>query len=157
MKPGYRFVTLFDEMLVAVHKPPFGGAHDAGSPQLITTDPEEGRLGLDWDAYCAQAGTRREAFAAGPFVRCTHYLLALEIAKAGMGVALVPDFLAAESLSNGSLAYFDKMRLSSGRTYRFCFKNARAGDPVIGAAARWMKMQAGSSVIPLPIRRSARP
>jgi DNA-binding transcriptional LysR family regulator len=63
-------------------------------------------------------------------------LLALEAAKAGTGIALVPDFLAAEALNSGVIELLDDTMVPSGRTYRLCYKAARSNEPVVRASAK---------------------
>jgi DNA-binding transcriptional LysR family regulator len=68
-------------------------------------------------------------------------MLASEMAKAGLGVALVPDFLARRDVEDGRLAYFDKTRMPSGRTYNLCFKQRRAQEQGIQVLAKWFRTQ----------------
>jgi LysR family glycine cleavage system transcriptional activator len=150
VKAGYDSIPLFDEMLVAVQKPASRAALITDKHRLITTDilPEE--LGQDWTRYFASTGTPREKLARGDWIRCTHYLLALELAKSGQGAALVPDFLAEEALAQGSLAYLDRRRVPSGRSYHLCFKAARSMDAEIRLLANWMKAEAAGAVLRFP-------
>jgi LysR family glycine cleavage system transcriptional activator len=74
-------------------------------------------------------------------LQCSHYLLALEMARAGMGVALVPDFLTRRDIDSGTLTYFDRTRMPSGRTYNICFKHSRAGEPAMATLVQWLKSQ----------------
>jgi LysR family glycine cleavage system transcriptional activator len=138
VKPGFEAVLLFDEVLVAVRK----RAAPAVRPgRLITTDIEPDRVGIDWMNYAAQTGSQREDFGTDDMIRSTHYLLAMELAKAGLGLALVPDFLAAEALAHGSLELVHRAKVPSGRRYHLCFKTAHAADPDIRALSRWIKTQ----------------
>ncbi len=150
VKPGYDSLFLFDEMLVAVQKPTAGAIDNPAPQHLVTTDPGPDSLGADWHDFAAASGRSLDDFSSGKWMRCTHYLLALEIAKAGAGIALVPDFLASELMANGSLTYFDRLRVPSGRTYRLCFKTARAQDPAIRAIVRWLKAQTTELVLNWP-------
>jgi DNA-binding transcriptional LysR family regulator len=139
VSPGFAAVPLFDEVLVAVQ-----AAHSAGSGNravLITTDIEKGKLGQDWINYCREAGLTLSEIHAGQFVKCTHYILALEMAKAGLGVALVPEFLAARDLEAGTICLFGRTRMAAGRSYHLCFKTSRAREDEISALANWMKAE----------------
>jgi hypothetical protein len=64
----------------------------------------------------------------GEWLRCSHEILALEMAKAGLGLALVRDFPAARHIGKGALAYSDNNRVSARRSYRLCYKSMRASD-----------------------------
>ena len=66
--------------------------------RLITTELQSGRIGKDWIDFCRKTGIKLADLQDGPFRQCTHYLLALEMAKLGQGIALVPDFLAAKDI-----------------------------------------------------------
>lgn len=141
--PGYAAVRLFDETLVAVRAPK--GCCGDETPRLITTELERGREGGDWrDFTAATGGEPGEPKAA--YRRATHYLLALEMAKAGLGVALVPDFLAERDLASGALTLAHAARRPSGRTYNLCFKASRASEPAIAALAAWLKAQGAAFV-----------
>jgi LysR family glycine cleavage system transcriptional activator len=131
--PGYDQIHLRDEVLVAVAHPSCTGERQP----LITTEITPGHVGEDWVHYCAAANLKLPALKEGAFRQCTHFLLALEMARAGQGVALVPDFLARREIRSGSLALHGKARLPSGRTYRLCFRHARAHEPKIAALAAW--------------------
>lgn len=136
--PGFMTVRLFDENLVAVYAP--GGCGDATVRRLITTDLDAGHEGRDWREFAALTGIS-PGEAVVSYRRTTHYFLALEMAKAGLGVALVPDFLAERELDNGALQLAHPHRAASGRTYHLCFKETRANEPAIAALAAWLRTQ----------------
>lgn len=144
VSPGFNAIPLFDEMLVAVQAPSAGTSL---RPRLITTDIEKGKLGQDWLIYCKVSGLRLGDIQSGHWVQCTHYILALEMAKAGLGAALVPDFLAAREIEAGTVCFFDKTRMESGRRYHLCFKRSRAREEEIGALVQWMKAQCAAKPI----------
>ena len=137
VKPGYSSIRIMEEELVSVQSPAAGG----GAPRLITTDIDPGQTGLDWQEYCAHARLGPPDTIARPWLKCTHYLLALEMARAGFGIALGPDFLARRDLAAGSLVHFHRARMPSGRVYNLCFKDARGNERGIQALARWLKQQ----------------
>ena len=141
VKPGYDLVVLFEEMMVAVRAP---GHHSSAAKvqhRLITTDLHPDILGRDWHDFCAQTGRDISDFKTGEWLRCSHYILALEMAKAGLGLALVPDFLAARHIGKGELAYFDNNLVSARRSYRLCYKSKRASDEVVRVFSRWIRSE----------------
>lgn len=140
IRVGYDSVSLFDEFLVAISKPDSGRDRDAAAETLITTDPDPQNLGADWHDYCS-ALHLNHASRCRNWLRCSHYILALELAKSGAGIALVPDFIAAGPIATGAVEYFNPTRVPSGRTYRLAFKQSHASDPTIRALARWLKQQ----------------
>lgn len=145
VRPGFAAVHIIDEMLVAVQAP------GKTSSRLITTDIDEGNLGRDWMDYCLHTGMGLGALQTGAWLQCTHYVLALEMAKAGLGVALVPDFLARRPIEEGSLAYFDRTRMSAGRAYHLCFKTSRSHEAEIRKIALWLKDQAAAKPVEKPV------
>lgn len=145
LAPGFVAVRLFDETLVAICKSDGTSLERKREQRLITTDINIGQEGADWQDFANATGWPLSEFRSGPFFRASHYLLALELAKAGTGAALVPDFLAERDMKAGAIALFDQRRLPSGRTYHLCYKSSRAKEPALVALAAWMKDQAGQS------------
>lgn len=138
---GFDCLSLFEEMLVPVASPRAARGASGLPTRLITTDLSPGTVGQDWIDYTRLTGIAYTASATASFLRCTHYLLALSLAKAGMGAALVPDFLAAAPLAAGELVQLDSTAISSGRTYRLCYKSVRGREPALRAFVRWMRSQ----------------
>ena len=141
VKPGYDSIVLFEEMMVAVRAPALQSQAATRSHRLITTDLHADILGRDWQDFCAQTGRDIDDLKTGEWLRCSHYVLALEMAKAGLGLALVPDFLASRHVGKGELAYFDNNRISARRSYRLCYKSKRATDEAIRVFGRWIKAE----------------
>lgn len=150
VSPGYETVRLFDEMLVAVAGPGALEADSDGRSRLITSDLEPEELGQDWIDYARHSRRSLSGFRKGEWIKCTHYVLAMELAKCGMGLALVPDFLAERDLRDGHLLQYDKRKIPSGRSYALCFKTARASDPTIRAFAKWITAEATGSILKFP-------
>jgi LysR family transcriptional regulator, glycine cleavage system transcriptional activator len=63
------------------------------------------------------------------------------MARAGLGLALVPDFLARRDLEAGALRRFDRTLLPNGRRYHLCFKKPRAQEPDIRALVQWLRSE----------------
>lgn len=141
VKPGFVAVHLLDEMLVAVMPPRPHGAAAGESLPLITTDVMPDRFGQEWLDYCAVTGRNMDVLKSGRFLECSHYMLAVEMARAGLGLALVPDFLARRHVEAGGLSYFDRTLMPSGRRYHLCFKKSRVQDPEVRALVQWLKAE----------------
>ena len=135
VRPDYVSVRLKDEMLIAVHKP---SAKRGRRHRLITTWLDKGRIGEEWVDYCKAAGLKLAELQEGTFRQCTHYLLALEMAKNGQGIALIPDFLAAREIASGSVAAFDRRLFPSKRVYRLCYRKTRAHEAQLIALRDWL-------------------
>lgn len=144
LKAGFAAVHVLDEMLVAVTARP---SDDGPQQPLITTDIAPDRLGQDWLDHCALTGRRIADLQFGSFLQCSHYLLALELARAALGIALVPDFLARRDLDSGAVRCFDRTPMPSGRRYHLCFKKARAHDAEIKAFVQWLKQERTPRVV----------
>jgi LysR family transcriptional regulator, glycine cleavage system transcriptional activator len=135
VKPDYVSVRLMDEMLIAVHKP---SAKHGGRHRLITTWLDKGHIGEEWGDFCKASGLKLAELQDGSFRQCTHYLFALEMAKSGQGVALVPDFLAARDIAAGTLTAFSRRLVPSGRVYRLCYRKSRAHEAQLVALRDWL-------------------
>lgn len=136
---GFSAVHLFDEELVPVSlNEQFEGQ------ALITTSVDKDRYAEDWRAYASEHVLKLKQFDRKQFVPCSHYMFALELAKADMGIALVPDFLAREQTSVGPLRIMGGKTVKSGRSYNFVIKDARKDEPALFAMARWFAEQATS-------------
>jgi LysR family glycine cleavage system transcriptional activator len=138
LRPGFAAIPLLDEMLIAVEAPDAEGESHSRKRWLITTDVEPGLIGKDWTDYCASVGIRLEDLQQGPFRLCSHYFLALELARRGYGKALVPDFLAAHDIRSKTLVPFNDRLVPSGRTYHICFKSGRSSEKQIKQFADWL-------------------
>jgi DNA-binding transcriptional LysR family regulator len=139
VKPGYKAIPLKKETLMAVEAPASRQrARNSGKRRLITTDLERGRIGQDWVNFCRLSRSKLKDIQDGSFRLCTHYFLALELAKAGHGVALVPDFLAMREIRAGTVVLYHDARLPSGRTYRLCIKDTRTGEAKLKTLTNWL-------------------
>lgn len=103
-RPGFAYTPLFDARLVAVCAPsllksqaPLSSPRDVARFTLLELFTASG----DWDAWVGTGG--RDGLGGVATIRFDSYLLALEAACEGQGIALVPDFLAAPDLASGRL------------------------------------------------------
>lgn len=139
-QPGYSAVPLLKEKLVAVRciDP---GSRDASNSRLplITTELDARTLGDDWVAYCHHAGFDLALLHTGRWLQCSHYILALDLARSGLGIALVPDFLAAADVEAGRLALLGPAQMPTGQDYFLCVKTARRNEPPLRTLINWFK------------------
>ncbi|MFO0990721.1 MAG: LysR family transcriptional regulator [Hyphomicrobiales bacterium] len=143
VKPGFTAIPLLEESLLAVEAP--SGRRSEGRRRLITTDVEPGHVGRDWIDYCRTGGIRLSTLKEGEFRLCTHYFIALELARRGYGVALVPDFLASRDIRAGTLVTYSDRLFPSGRTYNLCIKTTRTTESSLVTLANWMTGQAAAT------------
>jgi DNA-binding transcriptional LysR family regulator len=145
VKPGFKAIPLMKESLLAVEAPSVNGP---GSPRrLITTEVDPGNVGRDWIDYCRKGGIKLSTLQDGPFRLCTHYFLALELARRGYGVALVPDFLAARDIRAGTLVTYSDRLFPSGRKYNLCIKTSRVKESSLVTLTNWLTAQAAAPLL----------
>ena len=142
IRTGYSSVKLLDERVVAVCSPAFKAAATNGkSCRLISSSEEEVTDGEDWLEYCSSEGIDVDKLRDGSFLYCTHFLLSLEMARNGVGVALIPDFMAEADIAAGRLVKFFKHSVATGRSYRLTYRHQRAQEPKIKALRRWLELE----------------
>ncbi|WP_431098522.1 LysR substrate-binding domain-containing protein [Polaromonas aquatica] len=96
-----------------------------------------------WPAYLRQLGASVEVPMPG-----AHYgllSLALTAAEAGLGVALVPDYVSASALQTGRLVKLNDKPFISPRSYFLVTTNERAKAPVIQSLRQWLTSQSPPS------------
>lgn len=133
---GFEAVLLWAEKLIPVVS---AAIEVAPETSLITTDLHSGRHGADWKAYATLSGWNVPI--EGKWLFASHYLIALEMVKAGLGAALVPDFLAARDIAAGTVRQLHEASLPTHQDYYLCIKESRRGEPHIDALVRWFKSQ----------------
>ena len=150
VKPGFKSIPLLKEHLIAVEARPQARGVTQTARRLITTELEPGEVGRDWVDYCRAAGLDLGRLQTGLFQRCSHFMLALEMARQGLGAALVPDFMAAADIRRGTLVTLTETSLPSGRVYKLCFRSSRAQEKELRILADWFR----SSVADVPVQRT---
>ena len=138
---GYWSAPLYPELLVPVAQPPLARVWPDAVP-LITTDIDPAAAGAEWAAFAPPNGLTLARLRRGPWVCCSHYLLALEMARAGMGVALVPDFLAAPAVARGAVQRLPGRPLRTGLSYEVQLKYERRGEGDIRHLVAWLRQAA---------------
>lgn len=138
--PGFSALHLKSELLVAVRAP---SSPDMNSERvrLITTDIDPEKLGQDWIDFIDYAGLPADQFDRSDWLQASHYVLALEMARKGLGVALVPDFLAEESLAAGEITLVSEARMPTHEDYYLCIKTVRRGEPALRQLEGWFRSQ----------------
>jgi len=76
--------------------------------------------------------------------RFEHHAMVLQAALAGLGVALLPQFVVAEALAQGRVMEpFPQTQLRTGKGYWLCYPEARANLPALAGFRRWLLRQHG--------------
>jgi LysR family glycine cleavage system transcriptional activator len=149
LKAGCVAIPLKEEKLLAVEaRRKKQSRLPAGRHRLITTDFQPGLIGEDWKDSFRLARMELQDLQHGTFLTCSHYMVALEMAKRGHGVALEPDFLAARDIDAGALLRFSDALLPSGRTYHLCFMKTRAHEAKLRFLVHWFRSKAAETPAP---------
>ncbi|MVA98362.1 LysR family transcriptional regulator [Nitratireductor sp. CAU 1489] len=137
---GFWAMQLQAENLIAVAPAPENRFAPQSLP-LITTTLDPLRLGGDWIAWSKIAGVALNDIHTGRWLQTSHYLLALEMAKNGHGMALVPDFLAERDIAAGLLRALSPARLPTDEDYYLCIKASRRDETALRAFEAWFRRQ----------------
>ena len=132
---------LFEAKLVPAVGPalaPSGGpgrAADALDYRWLQVEPGA----RDWATWLAVTGL--DGFSGRGSLLFDSYLLAIEAAVEGAGLALIPDFMIASELRSGRLVQpFGPSVRQAGAWYLACRKE-RAADPLIGRFRSWLEAE----------------
>lgn len=97
-----------------------------------------------WDSWLAQNELGGIAGRRGP--RFEHHLMVLQAAQAGLGVALLPDFVAAEPLERGSLVEpFPGRRARTHRSYWLVYPERSLELPALHSFRAWLRTEIESA------------
>lgn len=140
---GFFSLLLWQEKLVPV----VSASHAQEAPKLITTDMAPGAIGKDWQTHARLSGRPPISPPDDRWLFASHYVLALEMVRAGLGAALVPNFLANDEIERGVLRLLDDTLVETREDYFLCIKESRRGEPALDGLVRWFKTQ-----IPRPPR-----
>lgn len=136
-RDGHWCLNLFDEQVVAVMAPACEKLKSLDGATLITTSLKQDDDATDWRSYLSRCQIEFDINVMQT-IRCSHEVFALEAAKRGLGIALVPTFLAEPELKLGTLVKWQDRTVPSGRSYTFCVKTARRHSKIIEKLSRWM-------------------
>jgi LysR family glycine cleavage system transcriptional activator len=138
-RPGFSYTPLFESRLVAVCSP------NLLKNQLALASPRDvARFTLlelytaagDWDAWLGPGG--RSGLGEAASIRFDSYLLALEAACDGQGIALAPDFLAEPDLASGRLVSPIRHSVPQPARWYLVARQDRADELAIGRFRDWL-------------------
>lgn len=89
-----------------------------------------------WETYVAARGKGRLTARAGP--RYALLSMGLEAATAGLGVALLPDYVVADAVARGSLRLLDPEPFAIAGGYMFVCPRQHQHAPAIAAFSAWL-------------------
>jgi LysR family transcriptional regulator, glycine cleavage system transcriptional activator len=141
-RPGLDYIPLFEASLIVVCSPklfPGGGVEPAALVQqtLLEVYPAN----TNWQVWLNAAGVARNRAAAT--IRFDSYLLAMEAAADGQGVAIVPDFLAAPDIASGRLAQPVPLSVKQPETWYLVARKGKFQEPAAGRFRDWLLSEIG--------------
>lgn len=135
--PDYSTRRLFPEQLVPVACVP--GPGDFSTPvRLISAEADVALIGRAWEAFAGLNSLDLTEIRSGDWLCCSHYILAQEMALGGMGVALLPDFIAERGVGSGALQRLPGQPLPTGQFYALHVPTARRSEPAIAGFSAWL-------------------
>ncbi|MFN4205423.1 MAG: LysR family transcriptional regulator [Agrobacterium albertimagni] len=137
--PGYHAQLLWPEFLVPV----VSSALVSGTtePSYITTELSPGKIGSDWQAYARHSGWPDVNPGGDRWLFASHYVVALDMVRLGLGAALLPDFLVEPWIREGSLRLLDEAAMPTHEDYHLCIKESRRSEPALDALVRWFRQE----------------
>lgn len=136
-RPGLHATHLFDAQLVAVCSPEAAAATTSLPLLQLYTAPDEA------DAWRRAAGLPDTAATAT--TRFDSYLLAIEAAIEGQGIAVVPSFLVESDLRNGRLVTPFEVSIPQPRRWYLVCRNGQQQLPQVRAFADWLHAEVGAA------------
>lgn len=137
-KPGLTYLPLFEARLIVVASPaliekglPIRAPEDVTQHTLLELYTSTG----DWGVWL---GPQSDALRAAATVRFDSYLLAIEAACDGQGVAIVPDFLAEPDLASGRLVKPLVWSVPQPARWYLVSRRDRADEPAIVRFKDWL-------------------
>ncbi|WP_261923137.1 LysR substrate-binding domain-containing protein [Shewanella sp. NFH-SH190041] len=141
---GYWHHTLHQERLIAVCAPHLLPQHLAATTEVFQQQTllavDEGPIGIDWQRW---SETNDMPLSDTQSIQVfSHMLLAMEAAIAGLGIALVSDFIVQGDIDNGRLIALEWPDIHTGFQFNLCCKSRRRNEADIHAFTQWLINQA---------------
>ena len=143
---GYWAKRLCAEQLVPVVASA-GPATFAAPMRLISAEVEPGIIGRAWEAFAILNDLDMPSVRSGDWLCCSHYIFALEMALGGMGAALLPDFVAARHLAEGTLRRLPGKPLPTGQSYEMHVPFERRQEAAISCFGTWLQRTISDDII----------
>lgn len=131
------------EQVIAVCAPGLLPAPDQPVAGLLARLPllQNAARPLQWQDWLTQAGLERDFSLRGP--RFDSFGTTISAALAGMGLALLPDYLIEAELAKGDLVALDAPALVSASAYYIATADQGPRGPLVQAFADWACAQVG--------------
>jgi LysR family transcriptional regulator, glycine cleavage system transcriptional activator len=144
-RSGIDYVPLFEAQLIAISSPHLfeNKAHVTAQDIADQTSLEVYPANNDWDVWLSAAGATRSNPSAA--IKFDSYLLAMEAASEGQGVAIVPEFLAASDLKSGRLVQPIPLAVPQPEKWYLAAKSGKFKDPAAAQFRGWLLEEIGSA------------
>jgi LysR family transcriptional regulator, glycine cleavage system transcriptional activator len=143
--PGLDSYHLMDERMIPVFSPKLADAHPLNKPSDAlkhTLLPVAVRPAV-WNRWFSTYDLPAKKLRLGPQFDHTSHLI--QAAVAGMGIALVPDFLVEDELRDGTLQALSEAPLTTGWSYYLFAPPHKTLPPALAAFKDWLLEVAKSS------------
>ena len=137
---GFHSLFIIPECLVPVARADLADLPPQDIP-LITTDLERNRIGNDWKTFLPLLPPKERFPVPESWLFATHYVVARDMVQAGLGAALVPDFLVASDVAAGKLKLLWDTSLATQEDYYLSIKDSRKTEPGLAALLRWFRQE----------------
>lgn len=144
---GFISTYILPELLVAVCSTGARPRYGLDLP-LISRFMNPQNPGQDWKRFLAVTGSSLSERADQRWLYATHHIIALEMARAGLGAALVPDFLVARDLADGTLLRLHQDHMPTQDGYYFSIKESRSNEPGLEMLSRWLQAEIAQERMP---------
>lgn len=151
---GFLSFFIMPERLVPVVRSDFFGRPGQDVP-MITTDLERGRVGHDWSQFAVIQEPEERFTLPERWLFATHYVMAYDMVLAGLGAALLPDFLVASAVATGKLRLLSDVSLATQEDYYLSIKESRKAEPGLEALWRWFRQEVAQDRIRINNQRTA--
>jgi DNA-binding transcriptional LysR family regulator len=142
--PGAISHPLFGEEMVPVGSPQLLATHPCKEPRDLTALPllHQSNRHAAWQRWFEAAGVKDVDVMGGP--RFDLFSMLVEAASAGLGVALVPRFLALSELETGQLIIPFDRSLRSEMGYHLVYPDSPSTNPALAHFTAWLLAEAAA-------------
>ncbi len=139
--PNCEAERLLDEDLLPVASPDYLASAAITAPGDVIGHPllHLRTRATAWRKWLVENGAEAGDTAGMSFEQ---FSMASQAAIAGLGIAILPDFLIAEELANGRLVPVFDRTVRSDLAYYFVYPKANADSPAIAALGTWLRAEA---------------
>jgi len=146
---GCKCEFLLPEIMVPVCSPGFLESNPLSGPDSMRSMPllEMSQRPYAWKQWFDSVGVSGE-YRSG--MRVEHFMSASQACCAGLGIALLPEFLIENELSSGRLRKVFETRTESGSAYYFVFPVGKSENESVRAFGNWLQQQVKGCGTPTP-------